>query len=88
MQITTMSLIRFQGLRRVNFKFKSTAYNPQVLSLLYSFSTTSKAEDVAATKPKESKGLLNSLFGKESNVASPTFTNRWLMVIPAFTTQM
>jgi hypothetical protein len=31
---------------------------------------------------------LNSLFGKESNVASPTFTNRWLMVIPAFTTQM
>jgi len=72
----------------VNFKFKSAAYNPQYLSQLYSFSTTSKEEEVDATKPKESKGLLKSLFGKESNVASPTFTNRWLMVIPAFTTQM
>lgn len=28
------------------------------------------------------------MFGPESCVASPTFTNRWLMVIPAFTTQM
>ena len=45
-----------------------------------SFSTSEKD-----TKPK---GLLDRLYGPESCVASPTFTNRWLMVIPAFATQM
>ena len=40
------------------------------------------------TKIPETGSLFSKLFGPESNVASPTFKNRWLMVIPAFTTQM
>lgn len=36
----------------------------------------------------KSKGFLNSLFGLQSNIASPNFNSRWLMVLPAFATHM
>ncbi|CAB1098230.1 unnamed protein product [Ectocarpus sp. CCAP 1310/34] len=36
----------------------------------------------------EAKGFLSKLMSKESCVASPSFTNRWAMVAPAFLTHM
>ena len=33
-------------------------------------------------------GLIEKYFGKDSCEASPTFTNRWAMAVPAFVVQM
>ena len=38
--------------------------------------------------PEHSKGVINRLFGYESNFASESFKSRWLMVLPAFGTHM
>ena len=49
---------------------------------------STNADSPTDSKIPENGSLFNKYFGPESNVASPTFKNRWLMVIPAFTTQM
>lgn len=38
--------------------------------------------------PKSSGGFFDRIWGPESSVAPETFTNRWLMTIPAFTTHL
>ena len=83
-----MSFLRVQSLRSTARKFKLSS-NCSALSQFDQFSTSADTSK-DATKPvaAEPKSLFAKLFGPESNVASPTFTNRWLMVIPAFTTQM
>ncbi len=50
----------------------------------------SSAPDNNEPKVEEKKkgGFLDRLFGVESNISSPTFKNRWLMVAPAFATHM
>jgi MFS family permease len=39
-------------------------------------------------KDNKPKGFIDKLFGFDTNIASPTFTNRWAMVAPAFFTHM
>ena len=41
-----------------------------------------------AVTPEKSPGIISRLFGPKSCEASPSFTNRWAMVVPAFLTQM
>jgi hypothetical protein len=46
------------------------------------FSTSSAPDQKPATETKP-KGFLDKLFGPDSNVAAPTFKNRWSMLLPA-----
>lgn len=50
------------------------------------FSTSDSSTE--SSEPKKPKGMIDRLFGMDSNVASEGFTNRWLMTIPAFSTQL
>lgn len=55
--------------------------------------TASNEEGVAEAEaeteaPAKSQGWLAKLFSPERVVASPSFTNRWLMTIPAFATHL
>jgi MFS family permease len=66
-------------------------WNHSIATQICQLSTSNSNEKKnfsTSEKDAQPKGMLNKLFGPESCVASPTFTNRWLMVIPAFTTQM
>lgn len=56
------------------------------VSVLRSFSSEVDSKNKNETKPKS--GLWNKYFGFDSNVASPDFKSRWLMVVPAFATHM
>lgn len=55
---------------------------------LRSFSTEIDSKSKEEGKPKAKSGLWDKYFGLESNVASPDFKSRWLMVVPAFATHM
>ena len=44
--------------------------------------------DFSSSKLPKNEGIVEKYFGKESCIASPDFTNRWSMAIPAFITQM
>lgn len=47
------------------------------------FSTTATEDE-----KKKPSGLVDKLWGPDSNIASPNFNNRWAMVIPAFFAHM
>jgi MFS family permease len=49
------------------------------------FSTIS---DKPEAEEKKSKGIVERLWGKESNVASPNFKSRWAMIVPALMTHV
>jgi hypothetical protein len=50
------------------------------------------SSETNANKPEggggDGGGLIEKYFGKDSCEASPTFTNRWSMVVPVFLTQL
>lgn len=51
------------------------------------FSTETEAKKTDTIKTTKSS-FLDKLIGEESNVASESFNNRWLMAVPAFATHM
>lgn len=59
---------------------------PYGFSVVRAFSTGST--DQKEEPPKEKGGFLNRLYGKESNSASPSFKNRWAMILPAMMAHM
>mgnify|MGYP003385286262 FL=1 len=46
---------------------------------------SSSSDDIKKT---ENTGFLEQYFGKEATEASPEFSNRWAMAVPAFVTHM
>jgi hypothetical protein len=44
--------------------------------------------DVKPKPTNSSGGILTKFWGKESNVASPNFKNRWAMLVPALMTHI
>jgi hypothetical protein len=51
-------------------------------------STDSKETTEAPAAAEKPQGFLSRLLSREASVASPEFTNRWAMVVPAFVTHM
>ncbi len=60
---------------------KSIKYSPDIR-----FFSTSQDEN-KDNKPKN-VSFIEKYFGEEASVASPSFKNRWAMVLPAFLTHM
>lgn len=50
--------------------------------------TSNREEESPAPTPKKTSGIIDRLFGIDSNEAPAEFKNRWLMVVPAFATHM
>lgn len=66
----------------------------QVLRKLYrhsgrtNFSPVIRSLSSQTDEQKPSVGFIDKFIGKDTNIASPTFDKRWLMVAPAFFTHM
>ena len=55
---------------------------------IYQFNNNSFNYFSTNTKTETKLSFLDKLIGEESNVATESFKNRWLMAVPAFATHM
>jgi MFS family permease len=85
------TMLKIRNLTRIvkpSQNVKSNTWNKvfkqQSVDNFRAFSTTNVDSNESAKK----SGVIDRLFGFESNVASSTFNNRWLMVAPAFMTHL
>lgn len=65
--------------------FRHVKFSPSVLS---SATFSSSADNKLEANESKKGGMLDRIWGPDSNIASKTFTNRWAMIIPAFFTHM
>lgn len=64
------------------------AINPKTVAINTCSDSDSSKTSTTEASANERVGIIDRLFGLDSCVASESFTNRWLMVIPAFATHM
>ena len=83
--------IRFISIERKIFSKLSSLKSKSIIvkgASVYNFNINNTNYFSTNTKQETKISFIDKLIGEESNVASESFKNRWLMAIPAFATHM
>ncbi|CAM9336130.1 unnamed protein product [Choristocarpus tenellus] len=84
-----IEVARSPGLQASKLRGQSKGfYRVGTLPSMRFMSATSNPLDDRKTEQKPPQGFIERVMGRDSCVASPAFTNRWAMVVPAFATHM
>lgn len=78
-----LAVRRSSPFHRIGFHTSKTLTSQHVY-----FSSSSDDNQKMDNKTGTGSGFIDKYFGKEATQASPEFSNRWAMAVPAFVTHM